>query len=91
MFVFSRVLSPAVVKRDFPRHIGLMMGVDTMLVCVGPALSAATAVPFQHVLGGNWELVLVIWGAAGTCRRARRLASAVCARRRHPCRYATRS
>jgi MFS transporter, CP family, cyanate transporter len=56
------VLSPAVVKRDFPRHIGLMMGFYTMLVCVGPALSAATAVPFQHVLGGNWELVLVIWG-----------------------------
>jgi len=39
-----------------------MMGFYTMLVCVGPALSAATAVPFQHVLGGNWELVLVIWG-----------------------------
>jgi MFS family permease len=59
---FLGVLSPAVVKRDFPRHIGLMMGFYTMLVCVGPALSAATAVLFQHVLGGNWELVLVIWG-----------------------------
>jgi MFS transporter, CP family, cyanate transporter len=59
---FLGVLSPAVVKRDFPRHIGLMMGFYTMLVCVGPALSAATAVPFQRVLGGNWELVLVIWG-----------------------------
>src|SRR3984885_3985769 len=58
---FLGVLSPAVVKRDFPRHIGLMMGFYTMLVCVGPALSAATAVPFQHVLGGNWELGLVIW------------------------------
>jgi len=56
------VLSPAVVKRDFPRHIGLMMGFYTMLVCVGPALSAATAVPLERVLGGNWELVLVIWG-----------------------------
>jgi MFS transporter, CP family, cyanate transporter len=59
---FLGVLSPAVVKRDFPRHIGLMMGFYTMLICVGPALSAATAVPFQRVLGGNWELVLVIWG-----------------------------
>jgi CP family cyanate transporter-like MFS transporter len=59
---FLGVLSPAVVKRDFPHSIGLMMGFYTMLVCVGPALSAATAVPFQHVLGGNWELVLVIWG-----------------------------
>ena len=33
-----------------------------MAECVGPALSAATAVPFQYVLGGNWELVLVSWG-----------------------------
>jgi MFS transporter, CP family, cyanate transporter len=55
-------LSPAVVKRDFPRHIGLMMGFYTMMICVGPALSAATAVPFQHVLGGDWQRVLVIWG-----------------------------
>ena len=35
---FLGVLSPAVVKRDFPHHIGLMMGFYTMLVCVGPAL-----------------------------------------------------
>jgi MFS transporter, CP family, cyanate transporter len=56
------VLSPVVVKRDFPHRIGLMMGVYTMLVCVGPALAAATAVPFRHVLGGSWELVLLIWG-----------------------------
>jgi CP family cyanate transporter-like MFS transporter len=33
-----------------------------MRVCAGPALAAATAVPFQHALGGNWELVLVVWG-----------------------------
>ena len=59
---FLGVLSPVVVKRDFPHRIGLMMGVYTMLVCVGPALAAATAVPFRHVLGGSWELVLVIWG-----------------------------
>jgi MFS transporter, CP family, cyanate transporter len=59
---FLGVLSPAAVKRDFPRHIGLMMGFYTMMICIGPALSAATAVPFQHVLGGNWQLVLVIWG-----------------------------
>jgi CP family cyanate transporter-like MFS transporter len=59
---FLGVLTPALVKRDFPAHIGLMMGFYTMMICVGPALSAATAVPFQHVLGGNWQLVLIIWG-----------------------------
>jgi CP family cyanate transporter-like MFS transporter len=59
---FLGVLSPVVVKRDFPHRIGLMMGLYTMLVCVGPALAAATAVPFQRALGGSWELVLLIWG-----------------------------
>ena len=55
------VLTPALVKRDFPAHIGLMMGFYTMMICIGPALSVATAVPFQQVLGGSWQLVLVIW------------------------------
>jgi MFS transporter, CP family, cyanate transporter len=59
---FLGVLSPVAVKRGFPHRIGLMMGVYMMLVCAGPALAAATAVPFQHALGGNWELVLVVWG-----------------------------
>jgi len=48
---FLGVLTPALVKRDFPAHIGLMMGLYTMMICIGPALSAATAVPFQQVLG----------------------------------------
>jgi MFS transporter, CP family, cyanate transporter len=55
------VLSPVVVKRDFPHRIGLMMGFYTMLICIGPALAASTAIPFRHALDGNWELVLVIW------------------------------
>jgi MFS transporter, CP family, cyanate transporter len=59
---FLGVLTPALVKRDFPAHIGLMMGLYTMMICIGPALSAATAVPFQQVLGGSWQLVLIIWG-----------------------------
>jgi len=59
---FLGVLTPALVKRDFPAHIGLMMGFYTMMICIGPALSAATAVPFAQVLGGNWQLVLIIWG-----------------------------
>jgi MFS transporter, CP family, cyanate transporter len=56
------VLTPAIVKRDFPHRIGLMMGLYTMLVCLGPALATATAVPLQHALGGSWEMVLVVWG-----------------------------
>ena len=56
------VLTPVIVKRDFPRHVGLMMGLYTMLICLGPAVATATAVPMQHALGDSWERVLLFWG-----------------------------
>jgi len=56
------VLTPVIVKRDFPRHIGLMMGLYTMLICLGPAVATAAAVPMQHALGDSWERVLLFWG-----------------------------
>ena len=56
------VLTPVIVKRDFPNHVGSMMGLYTMLICLGPAVATATAVPLQHALGGSWEWVLLFWG-----------------------------
>lgn len=56
------VLTPVIVKRDFPSRVGLMMGLYTMLVCLGPAFATATAVPLQHALGDGWERVLLFWG-----------------------------
>jgi CP family cyanate transporter-like MFS transporter len=56
------VLTPVIVKRDFPNHVGLMMGLYTMLICLGPAVATATAVPLQHAFGGSWEWVLLVWG-----------------------------
>lgn len=59
---FLGVLSPVIVKRDFPHRVGLMMGLYTMLICLGPAFGTATAVPMQRLFGGSWELVLLFWG-----------------------------
>ena len=59
---FLGVLTPVIVKRDFPRHVGLMMGLYTMLICLGPAVATAAAVPMQHALGDSWERVLLFWG-----------------------------
>lgn len=56
------VLTPVIVKRDFPRHVGLMMGLYTMLICLGPAVATATAVPMQRALGDSWERALLFWG-----------------------------
>jgi CP family cyanate transporter-like MFS transporter len=55
------VLSPVVVKRDFPHRIGMMMGLYTMLISLGAALSTATAAPLRHALGNSWELALLVW------------------------------
>ena len=59
---FLGVLTPVVVKRDFPHRVGLVMGLYTMLICLGPAFATSTAVPLQHALRGSWEMVLLFWG-----------------------------
>ena len=58
---FVGVLTPAIVKRDFPHRIGSMMGVYTMVVCLGPAFGTATAVPLQRAFALGWETVLLLW------------------------------
>lgn len=55
------VLSPVVVKRDFPHRIGMMMGLYTMLISFGAALSTATAAPLRGALGNSWEMALLVW------------------------------
>jgi CP family cyanate transporter-like MFS transporter len=55
------VLTPVIVKRDFPHRLGSIMGLYTMLISLGAALSTAAAVPLRHALGGNWEMGLLFW------------------------------
>jgi CP family cyanate transporter-like MFS transporter len=56
------VLTPVMVRQKFPRQVGPMMGIYTMMVCIGPAVGASTAIPLQRALGSSWELVLLGWG-----------------------------
>lgn len=55
------VLSPVIVKRDFPHRVGSMMGFYAMLISLGAAASTATAVPLRHALGDRWEMALLFW------------------------------
>jgi len=55
------VLTPVIVKRDFPHRVGSIMGLYTMLISLGAALSTAAAVPLRHALGDNWEMGLRFW------------------------------
>lgn len=57
------VLLPSIVKHEFPRHVGVMMGVYTMSLCSGAALAAGATVPLKNAFGGDWQPALAIWGA----------------------------
>jgi CP family cyanate transporter-like MFS transporter len=57
----GNVLLPVVVKRYFPDRVGTMTGLYSMAVSVGTAVAAATTVPLDHALGGDWRLGLGAW------------------------------
>jgi CP family cyanate transporter-like MFS transporter len=57
----ANVLLPALIKRDFPRHSGTMMGVYTMALSGSAALAAATTVPLGDLLGHGWRGALGVW------------------------------
>jgi CP family cyanate transporter-like MFS transporter len=76
------VVMPVIVKRDFPRAVGLCTGLYTSALNVGSALAAATAVPLAQAVGG-WRptaalaavpavLAMLVWWA----RMPRRSATA---------------
>ncbi|HEY1722805.1 MAG TPA: MFS transporter [Magnetospirillaceae bacterium] len=56
------VLVPGLIKRDFPKHISLMLGVHAMMLCAGGALGAGAAVPLEHGFNGSWAASLGFWG-----------------------------
>ncbi len=54
------VLLPGIIKREFGRRAGGMMGVYTMALCFGAALAAGSTVPLQQ-LSGSWRAALAFW------------------------------
>jgi CP family cyanate transporter-like MFS transporter len=55
------VLLPGIIKRDFARQAGAMMGVYTMAMCLGAAMSAGLTVPIEHLAGDSWRFALAFW------------------------------
>ncbi|EKE75877.1 MFS transporter [Gallaecimonas xiamenensis] len=54
------VLLPGIVKRDYPRHAGLMTGFYTMALCLGAAAAAGTMVPLARLLDAPSQ-ALAFW------------------------------
>jgi CP family cyanate transporter-like MFS transporter len=57
----GNVLVPPLIKRDFPGHAGLMMGVYTMAVSGSAAAAAGLTVPLGDAIGLGWRGALAVW------------------------------
>jgi CP family cyanate transporter-like MFS transporter len=57
----GNVLLPSLVKRDFPAHTGLLMGVYITVMNSGAALGAGVSVPLALQGGFGWRGALGIW------------------------------
>jgi CP family cyanate transporter-like MFS transporter len=57
----SNVLLPVLIRRSFPDHTGLMMGLYATALIGFAALAAGVTVPIADWLGGGWQTGLVIW------------------------------
>lgn len=49
------------VKRYFPSQVATMIGVYSVAMVIGAALSAGLSVPFQNALHGSWRSALGLW------------------------------
>lgn len=58
---FGNVLLPSLVKRDFPKHTGIMTSVYSSMLGLGATLAAGLSVPMAHDLGWGWRWSLGFW------------------------------
>lgn len=55
------VMQPALVKHRFPERTGFATALYSTSMIGVASLAAATTVPIEHALGGDWRLALGIW------------------------------
>jgi CP family cyanate transporter-like MFS transporter len=58
----GNVLVPGLIKQDFSRQAGLMTGLYSVTLFVGPAISAGLTVPLTHATGLGWRPAIAVWG-----------------------------
>lgn len=58
----ANVVITALIKRDFPRQVGLMSGLHTTMLVGGGAVAAAATVPLRDGLSLSWAGGLAVWG-----------------------------
>jgi CP family cyanate transporter-like MFS transporter len=58
----GNVLLPGLIKQDFAAKAGLMTGLYSVMLFVGPALAAGLTVPIMHVADISWRPAVAVWG-----------------------------
>lgn len=61
---FGNILLPGIIKRDFPKRAGVMMGIYTTAITAGAGLAAAVTVPLMLAAGWGWQQALAFWAAS---------------------------
>lgn len=62
----SNVLLPALIKRDFPRQIGLMTGLYSTLISISGAIADGVSIPLAQGTGLGWRGSLIFWAIPAT-------------------------
>lgn len=57
----TNVLMPSIIKRDFGRRSGPVMGAYAAALSAGAAIAAGAAIPLQRVSGTDWRGALALW------------------------------
>lgn len=57
----SNVLIPSLIKRDFPRHVGLMTAIYSTLVSASGAIADGVSIPLAENAGLGWRGSLAFW------------------------------
>jgi MFS transporter, CP family, cyanate transporter len=58
----GNVLVPGLIKQDFAGKAGLMTGLYSVSLFVGPALAAGLTLPIMHATGLGWRSAIALWG-----------------------------
>ena len=58
---FGNVVLPALVKRDYPRHVGQVTGAYIAVTSVAASLASGLAVPIAGQTSAGWRLALGVW------------------------------
>jgi MFS transporter, CP family, cyanate transporter len=58
---FGNVLLPGLIKRDFPKSAGGLIGLYAAAMATMAGIAAGVAVPIAHIGGANWRWSLGIW------------------------------